>query len=140
LRVPGGISSSVHTTCSRPCGRHPDIKIVSIENGSNWLKPLFKTVDKAAALGRRGQMIGGPLPAKPSEALAEHLWVCPFPEDDVDELIDAIGAGHVLFGSDWPHPEGIREPADFVPRLAGRDAVTRDVLRGNTARLLGMAD
>jgi predicted TIM-barrel fold metal-dependent hydrolase len=122
-------------------GRHPGIKIASIENGSNWLKPLFKTVDKAAALGRRGQMIGGQLPAKPSEALAEHLWVCPFPEDDVDELIDAIGAEHVLFGSDWPHPEGIREPADYVPRLAGRpDAVTRQVLRGNTARLLGITD
>ena len=122
-------------------GRHPAIKIVSIENGSNWLKPLFKTVDKAAALGRRGQMIGGPLSAKPSEALAEHLWVCPFPEDDVDELIGAIGAEHVLFGSDWPHPEGIREPADYVPRLAGRHAdVTRQVLRGNTARLLGISE
>jgi predicted TIM-barrel fold metal-dependent hydrolase len=122
-------------------GRHPAIKIVSIENGSNWLKPLFKTVDKAAALGRRGQMIGGQLPARPSEALAEHLWVCPFPEDDVDELIDAIGAEHVLFGSDWPHPEGIREPADYVPRLAGRDAtITRQVLRTNTARLLGISE
>jgi len=122
-------------------GRHPSIKIVSIENGSNWLKPLFKTVDKAAALGRRGQMIGGALPARPSEALAEHLWVCPFPEDDVDELIDAIGASHVLFGSDWPHPEGIREPLDYVRRLNGRPGpVTRQVLRGNTARLLGIAD
>ena len=122
-------------------GRHPLIKIVSIENGSNWVKPLFKTVDKAAALGRRGQVIGGALPAKPSEALASHLWVCPFPEDDVDELIDAIGAEHVLFGSDWPHPEGIREPLDYVPRLGGRpDVVTRQVLRGNTARLLGLAD
>jgi predicted TIM-barrel fold metal-dependent hydrolase len=122
-------------------GRHPSIKIVSIENGSNWLKPLFKTIDKAAALGRRGQMIGGTLPGRPSEELASHLWVCPFPEDDVDELIDAIGASHVLFGSDWPHPEGIREPLDYVARLDGRpSAMTRQVLRGNTARLLGIAD
>jgi predicted TIM-barrel fold metal-dependent hydrolase len=120
-------------------GRHPDVRIVSIENGSNWLGPLFKTVDKAAALGRRGPMLGGSLPARPSEALASHLWVCPFPEDDVDALINAIGASHVLFGSDWPHPEGIREPADYVSRLDGRDAaVTRQVLRENTARLLGL--
>ncbi|MGH3249492.1 MAG: amidohydrolase family protein [Trebonia sp.] len=122
-------------------GRHPGIKIVSIENGSNWLKPLFKTVDKAAALGRRGPSIGGQLPDKPSAALAEHLWICPFPEDDVDELIDALGPDHVLFGSDWPHPEGLREPEDYLVRLAGRDAaVTRKVLRGNTARLLGRPD
>jgi len=122
-------------------GRHPEVRIVSIENGSNWLKPLFKTVDKAAALGRRGPMIGGKLPPRPGEALAEHLWICPFPEDDVDELIGAVGADHVLFGSDWPHPEGLREPEDYVARLAGRDpTVTRKVRRGNTARLLGLAD
>ena len=122
-------------------GRHPAVKIVSIENGSSWLKPLFKTVDKAAALGRRGPMIGGQLPPRPSEALAEHLWVCPFPEDDVNELIGAIGADHVLFGSDYPHPEGLREPRDYISRLDGcGTAVTRRVLRGNTASLLGLLD
>ncbi len=120
-------------------GRHPAVKIVSIENGSSWLKPLFKTVDKAAALGRRGPMIGGQLPPRPSEALAEHLWVCPFPEDDVHELIGAIGADHVLFGSDYPHPEGLRQPRDYTSRLTGcSTAVTRKVLRGNTATLLGL--
>jgi predicted TIM-barrel fold metal-dependent hydrolase len=122
-------------------GRHPGVKILSIENGSNWLKHLLKTVDKAAALGRRGPMIGGRLPPRPSEALVEHLWVCPFPEDDVTELIDTLGADHVLFGSDYPHPEGLREPRDYVSRLAGCDeGVTRKVLRGNTAALLGLPD
>jgi predicted TIM-barrel fold metal-dependent hydrolase len=120
-------------------GRHPALKVMSIENGGAWVKPLLKTVDKAAALGRRGPTIGGPLPAKPSAVLAEHLWVCPFPEDDVIELIDALGADHVLFGSDYPHPEGLREPHDFVDRLAACDpVVARKVLRTNTAGLLGM--
>jgi predicted TIM-barrel fold metal-dependent hydrolase len=122
-------------------GRHPGVKVLSIENGSSWLKPLFKSVDKAAALGRRGPMLGGPLPARPSEVLAQHLWLSPFPEDDVVELIDAVGADHVLFGSDFPHPEGIRKPFDFVGLLAGCDAaVARKVLRGNTAGLLGLPD
>jgi predicted TIM-barrel fold metal-dependent hydrolase len=86
-------------------------------------------------------MLGGQLPPRPSEALAEHLWVCPFPEDDVNELIGAIGADHVLFGSDYPHPEGLREPRDHVGRLAACDvAATRRVLRGNTASLLGLLD
>jgi predicted TIM-barrel fold metal-dependent hydrolase len=135
------VDTMIALTLHNLFGRHPGIKIVSIENGSNWLKPLFKTVDKAAALGRRGGSIGGQLPDKPSEALAEHLWICPFPEDDVDELIDALGPDHVLFGSDWPHPEGLREPEDYLVRLAGRDTVvTRKVLRGNTARLLGIRD
>ena len=119
--------------------RHPGVKVLSIENGSGWLRPTLKAVDKSAALGRRGPMLGGKLPARPSEILAEHLWLSPFPEDDVDELIEAIGADHVLFGSDYPHPEGLREPLDYAGRLARWDAaVTRKVLRGNTAGLLGL--
>ena len=122
-------------------GRHPKIRIISIENGSSWIKPLMKAVDKAAALGRQGPMLGGELPAKPSQALVEHLWVSPFPEDDVPELIDLLGAEHVLFGSDYPHPEGLRLPRDFVPLLDGcSEAVRRKVLRSNTAGLIGLRD
>ena len=122
-------------------GRHPEVKILSIENGSSWVRALLKAVDKAAALGRRGPMLGGPLPARPSEVLAEHLWVCPFPEDDVVDLVDALGADHTLFGSDYPHPEGLREPADFVQLLTGCDPLTtRKVLRTNTGGLLGLPD
>jgi predicted TIM-barrel fold metal-dependent hydrolase len=133
------VDTMIALTLHNLFGRHPDIKIVSIENGSSWLKPLFKTVDKAAALGRKGPMIGGQLPPKPSQALAEHLYVCPFPEDDVHDLIGTIGVEHVLFGSDYPHPEGLREPKDYLSRLDGQDAaVTRKVLRGNSAALLGV--
>jgi predicted TIM-barrel fold metal-dependent hydrolase len=122
-------------------GRHPTLQVLSIENGSTWVRHLLKTVDKAAALGRRGPMLGGPLPPKPSRALAQHLWVCPFPEDDVLDLIDTLGPQHVLFGSDYPHPEGLRQPADFVPHLQTCDPATaRAVLRTNTAQLLGIRD
>ena len=65
----------------------------------------------------------------------------PFPEDDVTELIGAVGTDHVLFGSDYPHPEGLREPRDFAGRLDGCDAaVSRQVLRGNTAGLPGLRE
>jgi predicted TIM-barrel fold metal-dependent hydrolase len=122
-------------------GRHPAIRIVSIENGSGCLKAVMKAVDKAAALGRQGPMIGGTLPEKPSEALSQHLWLSPFPEDDVPGLIELLGPSQVLFGSDYPHPEGLRLPRDFVPLLDGcSDLVKRKVLRSNTAGLLGLAD
>ncbi len=47
--------------------RHPGVRVLSIENGCTWLRALFTTVDKAAALGRRGPMLGGPLPARPTK-------------------------------------------------------------------------
>ncbi|HTR71621.1 MAG TPA: amidohydrolase family protein [Mycobacteriales bacterium] len=135
------VDTMIALTLHNLFGRHPNIKVISIENGSSWLRPLMKTVDKAAALGRRGPMIGGPLSATPSADLVEHLWICPFPEDDVVDLIDVLGAEHVLFGSDYPHPEGLREPLDYVERMSGCDAeTTRKVLRSNTAGLLGLPD
>ncbi len=122
-------------------GRHPTVRVLSIENGGGWVGALLKMVDKAARLGRRGPLIGGPLPARPSEVLARHLWVSPFPEDDVIGLLGTLGASHVLFGSDYPHPEGLRRPADFVERLDGCDpATTRKVLRTNTGALLGLLE
>ena len=97
-----------------------------------------KTVDKAAALGRRGPMIGGELPARPSEALTEHLWVCPFPEDDVRGLLDVIGPEHVVFGSDYPHPEGLAEPCSYVDHLLPGldDDVVASIMGRNLADIM----
>ena len=61
----------------------------------------------------------------------------PYPEDDVKALIECIGASHVLFGSDYPHPEGIADPVRFADLLEGcSDQDTRLVMRTNTERLL----
>ena len=43
----------------------------------------------------------------------------PYYEDDLERLRDKIGADHVLFGSDFPHAEGLAEPTDFVYDLKG---------------------
>lgn len=135
------VDTLIAVTLHNLFGRHPRLRVLSIENGSSWIRPLLTTIDKAAALGRRGPKLGGELPARPSEELVEHLWVSPFPEDDLLDLIDVLGAGHVLFGSDYPHPEGVRHPADFVRLLEGCDPETaRKILRGNTAGLLGLPE
>jgi predicted TIM-barrel fold metal-dependent hydrolase len=45
------------------------------------------------------------------------VWVAPFYEDDLAQLKDLIGLDHLLFGSDWPHAEGLAEPSDFADDL-----------------------
>jgi predicted TIM-barrel fold metal-dependent hydrolase len=133
------VDTMIAITLHNLFGRHPGIKIISIENGSGWLKSVCKTVDKAAALGRQGPQIGGELPTKPSEALLQHLYISPFPEDDITELLGLLGPDRVLFGSDYPHPEGLRLPQDYLELIAGQNATTqRKVLRGNTAKLIGL--
>jgi predicted TIM-barrel fold metal-dependent hydrolase len=70
------------------------------------------------------------------------VHVNPYPEDDIEALIAAIGADRVLWGSDYPHPEGIAEPLQNLPALQG--LLSPDdfykVTRGNAAALLGLED
>ncbi len=118
-------------------GRFPRLRVVSIENGSDWLGYLLKQLDKKKGMGRQGPWPGGYFRGRPSEILMQHLWLTPYPEDDVPALIDQVGCERVLFGSDYPHPEGLAEPNDFRALLGDLDpeAIER-VMRTNTAELL----
>ncbi len=53
----------------------------------------------------------------PVEPFKRNVYISPFHEDDIDALIGAIGADHVLFGSDYPHPEGLAEPCSYLDHL-----------------------
>jgi predicted TIM-barrel fold metal-dependent hydrolase len=47
-----------------------------------------------------------------------------------------MGADRVIFGSDWPHIEGMPRPLDYVAELASFDAETkRKILRDNALEL-----
>ena len=55
----------------------------------------------------------------PVEVFQRHVWVSPYYEDPLLALRDSIGADHMLFGSDFPHGEGLAEPVSFVDDLEG---------------------
>jgi len=58
----------------------------------------------------------------PVEQFREHVWVSPYYEDDLGALKKLIGAERMLFGSDYPHAEGLAEPTEFVHDLEGFSA------------------
>ena len=73
----------------------------------------------------------------PVRQLEDHLWVAPFYEDDIRALADAIGVEHVLFGSDFPHAEGLADPLAFVKDLDGfSEDEVRLIMRDNALALL----
>ena len=45
-----------------------------------------------------------------------HVWINPFWEDDVDEIVDLMGDDRVIFGRTG-HIEGLPEPTDWVTEL-----------------------
>jgi predicted TIM-barrel fold metal-dependent hydrolase len=121
-------------------GRFPGIRVASIENGSLWVDYLLKAMDKYRGMGRHGPWIGGPVLDRPSRIFKEHVYVSPFHEENIVELTELIGAGHVLFGSDYPHTEGLATPAEFSDRLVGLSAEdVRSIMRDNASRLLGIS-
>jgi predicted TIM-barrel fold metal-dependent hydrolase len=119
-------------------GRFPNVRCLSVENGSLFVPYLLKQMNKMNGMGRNGPWLGGRITEKPSEIFKRHVWVSPFHEENVPALAEVIGADRVLFGSDYPHAEGLAEPRDFVESLAGMSAAdVRRIMRDNLHDLLG---
>jgi predicted TIM-barrel fold metal-dependent hydrolase len=116
------------------CTRFPGLKIVPVENGSSWVRPLIHDLESAFAF--EPQLFQ----EDPVEVLKRNVFVHPFHEDDPVGLVEAIGADNVLFGSDYPHPEGMSDPLSFVDELEGLSHEdTAKVMGGNLARLMNVA-
>ncbi len=110
--------------------RFPNVRIASVENGSEFLADLFR---KLRSWHRK---IPGFFSEDPVEQFRRNVWMNPFWEDDVYEIADLMGTDRVIFGSDWPHIEGMPEPLDYVRELKDFDASARRlILLDNAAEL-----
>lgn len=113
------------------CTRFPRLKIAPVENGSAWVRYLLEAMQSAYAFSPHA------FAEDPVEVFKRNIFVHPFHEEDTSGLIDLIGVDNVLFGSDYPHPEGLADPISFVDELDGlsTDDVAK-VMGGNLARLM----
>ncbi len=115
--------------------RFDDLRFASIENGSGFLPDLFRYIESAKV--RNPWHFG----EDPVELFKKHVWINPFWEDDVAVVIDQMGAERVIFGSDWPHMEGLPEPRDILSEIDSLDATTKQRFLGeNAAELNTPAD
>jgi predicted TIM-barrel fold metal-dependent hydrolase len=112
--------------------RHPTLRIASIENGSDWLPLLAKRLTKQA------NQTPWVFAEDPLDTLRRHVWVTPYLEEDLEALAALIGVERILFGSDWPHGEGVAQPLDFLAELSGFDeSAVQRIMRDNALELLG---
>ena len=111
--------------------KYPNLRVASVENGAQFLPDLFR---KARSFSHK---IPGWFPEDPVEILRNQVWINPFWEDDVLEVVDLMGADRVLFGSDWPHIEGMPQPLDYLPEVKALEPDDRRlVLHDNAAELI----
>jgi predicted TIM-barrel fold metal-dependent hydrolase len=121
--------------CHGALSRFPQLKVAVIENGSSWVAPLLGNL--ADIYKKMPQDFA----EDPISVIERNIYVSPFWEEDLGALAELIGADHVLFGSDYPHPEGLADPATYVDQLAGvPEETVRKIMGGNLARLMNVGD
>jgi predicted TIM-barrel fold metal-dependent hydrolase len=111
--------------------RHPNLRVATIESGSDWVPLLLHALEKSygqAPLAYEG--------VDPAQQVRDHVWVSPYYEDNLPVLRDELGADKMIFGSDYPHAEGLADPLSFVNDLPGfSDDEIRLVMRENALAL-----
>jgi hypothetical protein len=120
--------------------RFPRLRGGSIEQGALWVVPWMRKLDLARRAFGRTEPVLRDLPLEPSEYVRRQLRFTPFPGEPVGWMIDQAGAELFCFSSDYPHPEGTRDPvARFEATLEGLHETSLDrFYRANFADLLGL--
>jgi predicted TIM-barrel fold metal-dependent hydrolase len=121
--------------CHKVFERFPRLRVASVENGASWVKPLLVRLFRGHAQTK------GYYKKNPVDQFQEHIWVTPFWEDNLDDLAKFIPVDHIIFGSDWPHVEGVVHPLDFVGTTKNfNEEDRRKIMYGNVAALTATAN
>jgi predicted TIM-barrel fold metal-dependent hydrolase len=100
--------------------RFPNIRMVSVENGAEWVPRFLHKMDKMRGMARAGYWSHGQLKERPSTIFNRSCFAVAYPEDNVKQIVDALGTtAPILMGSDYPHPEGVSTPRGFVEEALG---------------------
>ena len=93
--------------------RFPRLRFLPVEFSSRWIRPFYAKLQ--AAYERSAVLFD----EDPVEAFNRQVWVHAFHEPDPKGLIDlGIPADHIMFGSDFPHPEGMADPLSYSEVVA----------------------
>ena len=116
--------------CDNLFHRFPNLRVASVENGSKFLPGMF---ERLRVVGRK---MNGWFPEDPVETFRRHVWVNPFWEDQVDDVIDACGVDRVIFGTDWPHIEALPNPLDYVSEVLHLPAASQKLILADNVAVL----
>ncbi len=126
--------------------RHPRLKLVMAEAGTGWLPWLVQELDYRhwrlwEAKEFWADKGGAALETKPSELFKRQIWAT-FQEDHAAmSLIPFFGPGHLLWASDYPHPDSVwpNSRAAIERQMAALTPETRRHLtHDNAAALYGL--
>jgi predicted TIM-barrel fold metal-dependent hydrolase len=131
--------SSVVDACASIIGhglatRFPKLKFMPVEFGAEWIRPFVRKLrnayERSAAL----------FDEDPFEVFTRNIYLHAFHEPDPQGLLDlGIPADRLMFGSDFPHPEGMADPLAYSEIVEGMPAEAQALIMGGTlGRAMGV--
>jgi uncharacterized protein len=84
--------------------RHPGLRVAFLESGTGWLPYWLGRLDGHAEWMADSETRD--LSLTPSEYFARQCVICTDPDDPLAAwVVDQVGADHVMWASDFPHPD-----------------------------------
>ena len=115
--------------------RFPRLKFAPVEYWSSWVRPF---VAKLQETYERSPTV---FDEEPFEVFKRNIWVHAFHEPDPAGLLEiGIPADHLMFGSDFPHPEGMADPLAYSDIVADLPEETQALIMGGSlAKIMKVA-
>jgi predicted TIM-barrel fold metal-dependent hydrolase len=93
--------------------RFPQLRFLPVEFSSKWIRPFY------TKLQRKWDETPVLFDENPVEVFNRNVWVHVFHEPDPKGIIDlGLPVDHIMFGSDFPHPEGMGDPLAYSAIVA----------------------
>lgn len=107
--------------------KFPELRGISMEHGCVWLPSWLQAIDAAARMLRKVQPRLQDRELGPSERVRRNLRFAPFAGEPLGWVIENVGPDLLVFGSDYPHPEGTSSPIErFEATMTECDQATMD--------------
>jgi len=120
---------------------HPNLRGGCIEQGAMWVVPWLRRLDICQATFQKTEPTLKALPERASDYVHRQLWFTPFPTEPIGWMTEQCGDDLFLFSSDYPHPEGTKNPIErFESTMDVMTPAQRDrFYQGNYADMMGAA-
>ena len=108
--------------------RFPGLKVGLIEVGANWLPASLMNLDMGVSLLGKFDTALKQLTLKPSEYVNRQVRVAPLHTENTGWILRNVGKDILMFNTDYPHPEGGRDPfGDFERSLDAVEATEEEL-------------
>lgn len=120
--------------------RFPNLRGGVIESGAGWVPDFLRRIDYAFKSFSRSDAYLKTFEMKPSDYIRRAVKFTPFPGEDVGKMIRDAGVELFLFSSDYPHPEGTKDPVgNFENSISDLDEQVKDQFyRKNYDLMMGL--